>query len=507
MPSLRLIIALGSAILCQPLAASILDVRSTITPAQVQRELGPLLATNATIYTPNSPEWSNETERYNTIVQPHFQLVVRPGLESDIPKIVNYANTHGIEFYAANRGHALTISVGEFSGIQIDLRSLANIYLHPDTQSAHFQAGVYGYEVLNTMADAGYVSATGTCSCVGILGPALGGGHGNQQGVHGLISDGIRSMNVVLANGTAITVSNSSHSDLWWAMRGAGHNFGIVTSFEANIYPDNKTYYYRTYEFTGDKLEALFERLNTFHNNGTLSNKWLGAWGVYTMDTTVSETDAVIIWVFAYAGPEEEAVPLFAPFDQLDHVSLIDGNIPYKDVNDAMGGGINSTLCEANRTHVIGTAGLQVYNLTAERQIYDLFNSKVAQHPELGSTRVLHEGYSVLGVREINADDSAFPLRDDYLLMYFDAVPEPGSGLQDFARQWQLETVDLWNAGQPTRQPTAYVNYASGYESLEAMYGYESWRIERLQSLKAQYDPHNAFSYYNPIIPPQDRYL
>lgn len=138
----------------------------------------------------------------------------------------------------------------------------------------------------------GFAEATGTCSCVGILGPALGGGHGNQQGLHGMTSDGIINMNVVLANGTAITVSNSTHADLWWAMRGAGHNFGIVTSFEANIYPDhNKTYYYRTYEFTGDKLEALYEELNKFHNNGTLSTDWLGAWGVYTMDTSVSETE------------------------------------------------------------------------------------------------------------------------------------------------------------------------------------------------------------------------
>jgi len=98
-------------------------------------------------------------------------------------------------------------------------------------------------------------------------------------------------MNVVLANGTDITVNESSYADLWWAMRGAGHNFGIVTSFEAKIYPDNKTYYYRTYEFTGDKLESLIEEINKFQNNGSLSTKWLGDWGVYTMDTTVSETD------------------------------------------------------------------------------------------------------------------------------------------------------------------------------------------------------------------------
>jgi FAD/FMN-containing dehydrogenase len=400
-----------------------------------------------------------------------------------------------------NRGHSLTISAGDFSGIQIDLRGLREININPGGRTANFQAGVYGYEVLQYMGDRGYVTATGTCSCVSILGPALGGGHGNQQGKHGLTSDGIVSMNVILANGTAITVSNESYPDLWWAMRGAGHNFGIVTSFEANIYPDEKTYYYRTYVFKGDQLEPLFQRLNDFHGNGTLSTDWLGAWGVFTMDPSVSTTEAVIVWVFVYGGPEKDAVPLFAPFDSLDRISLIDGSIPYKEVNDVMGGGIDSPLCEGNRTHIIGTAGLQVYNITAERQIYDLFNAKAIEQPDLSGTRVLHEGYSVEGVLKFKSEDSAFPFRDDYLLMYFDAVPEAGSGLEEFARQWQLETIDLFNAGQPGRDPTAYVNYASGYESLQAMYGYEPWRLERLRSLKAKYDPQNSFAYYNPIIP------
>jgi len=88
---------------------------------------------------------------------------------------------------------------------------------------------------------------------------------------------------------------------------------------------------------------------------------------------------------------------------------------------------------------------------------------------------------------------------------YFDATPEPGSGLEDFAKEWRQKTVDLWNAGQPERRPTAYVNYAAGDEGLEAMYGYEPWRLERLRHLKTLYDPDNRFAYYNPIIPPTSR--
>lgn len=133
--------------------------------------------------------------------------------------------------------------------------------------------------------------ATGACSCVSVLGPALGGGHGNQQGQHGLTSDGLVDMNVVLANGKEVTVSNSTHTDLWWAMRGAGHNFGIVTSYNVKIYQDKKTYYYRTYEYSGDKLEPLFEAVNKLNGNGTLSTQWLGTFGFFSINTDISATE------------------------------------------------------------------------------------------------------------------------------------------------------------------------------------------------------------------------
>lgn len=81
-------------------------------------------------------------------------------------------------------------------------------------------------------------------------------------------------------------------------------------------------------------------------------------------------------------------------------------------------------------------------------------------------------------------------------------MPPPNSGLEDFAFQWARETEDLWNAGEGEwRKPTTYVNYAAGHESLESMYGYEPWRLEKLRALKAQYDPLNKFAYYNPIVP------
>jgi FAD/FMN-containing dehydrogenase len=125
-----------------------------------------------------------------------------------------------------------------------------------------------------------------------MLGPGLGGGHGRYQGFYGLISDNIRKLNVVLANGTAIEVSNTSHPDLYWGMQGAGHNFGAVTSFELNIYPRLvDTWYFKNYVFTIDKLEELFEALNVNDGEGSQPAELMNI-GFYYMDANFSTTEA-----------------------------------------------------------------------------------------------------------------------------------------------------------------------------------------------------------------------
>lgn len=108
-----------------------------------------------------------------------------------------------------------------------------------------------------------------------------------------MISDNVVHMNVVLANGTAIDVNATTNPDLWWAMRGAGHNFGVVTSFDLKIHPAEKhPWYYRQYVFTGDRLEALFQELNRFQHNGTSSPQTVaGSFGVYAIDASISTTE------------------------------------------------------------------------------------------------------------------------------------------------------------------------------------------------------------------------
>ena len=105
---------------------------------------------------------------------------------------------------------------------------------------------------------------TGVCECVGITGAMLGGGRGTLQGQYGLLSDQLVSARIVLTNGTAVTAAKDENADLFWALQGAGHNFGIVTEFTYKIYDArvNDTWILEELVFASDKLEELFSLHN-----------------------------------------------------------------------------------------------------------------------------------------------------------------------------------------------------------------------------------------------------
>lgn len=153
---------------------------------------------------------------------------------------------------AYNRGHGSPSSVASFNGIQIHMVNLNEIIIQPGRDSAWFGGGVYDGQVSRYLWEQGYVATTGSCDCVGMMGPGLGGGHGRHEGLYGMISDNIRQLNLVLADGTSIRVNETSYSDLLWGLKGAGHNFGIVTSFELNIFPRGPdTWHYHNYLWRG----------------------------------------------------------------------------------------------------------------------------------------------------------------------------------------------------------------------------------------------------------------
>ncbi|KAI8931400.1 hypothetical protein NX059_011730 [Plenodomus lindquistii] len=383
------------------------------------------------------------------------------------------------------------------------MAKLRNIAIQPSGRSAWFAGGVYGGQVTKYLWDHGYVATTGSCDCVGLVGAGVGGGHGRHEGLHGMVSDNILQINLVLGDGTAIRVSPTSHSDLLWAMKGAGHNFGIVTSFEMNIFPRGPdTWHYHNYVWRGDKLEAVFSALNKLHNNGSTPVNMAINFGNFLMNNTITDKEPILFWTFAYRGSAASAQPYLAPFNAIHSEYDESGNVPHPEISHMQQTGIDDFICSDGNKRITTTAGLQVYNLTAERQIFEGFKKRVASHPALAAgTGILHEGYATEAVNKQDPRNSAYPFRDDHHLMLFDAIVAPGDKVAEKAAwQWANEVRDQWNGGQPQRPVNAYVNYANGMETLEERYGHEKWRIQRLKGLKKKYDPRNNFRYFNPIV-------
>lgn len=110
-----------------------------------------------------------------------------------------------------------------------------------------------------------YFSAVGSCWCVGVIGAGLGGGQGRLQGEHGLIIDAMNSLRVVLADGSIVTVSATQNADLFWGLRGAGQNFGIVIDANLTTQPlvEGGTNYDVEMDFSTDKIEIVLELMNT----------------------------------------------------------------------------------------------------------------------------------------------------------------------------------------------------------------------------------------------------
>jgi FAD/FMN-containing dehydrogenase len=108
---------------------------------------------------------------------------------------------------------------------------------------------------------------TGLCECVSAIGPLLGGGHSILQAKHGFAADNLVSARLVLADGKAITVSETENRELFWAVRGAGHNFGIVTSFDIKVYDaKGSEWTIVSFAFSQDKLEDVFAAWNTLED-------------------------------------------------------------------------------------------------------------------------------------------------------------------------------------------------------------------------------------------------
>ncbi|KAL8989640.1 MAG: hypothetical protein Q9177_001516 [Variospora cf. flavescens] len=475
-----------------------LESPSQIT--QIQRDLRARLAPTARVNFRGSVGYQNATTRWSAGHHPDFAAVVMPTSTEDVAASIKLANMLGVPFLAVNRGHGTAMDINDCRhGINIHIRTLDSITFAEDGQSAVLGGGVYGDQVVRSLAARGKATATGACTCVGLLGPGLGGGLGRYQGFYGLVADNILEMTVVTAKGSIVTASDRQNAELFWAMRGAGHNFGIVTQIKYKIYDDVvPDWWIATYHFTKEYIDQVFEVLNQLNGNGS-QPKELTTYTVLVFDREVSHEPFIVVTIY-FAGSATIGQIYAQPLLNLNPFCITNRTVPYPDLADAVGTGTSSPLCQQpGNSAAVYPVGLLIFNTTAIHQVYDIYSDLVTNYPDFSHSIVQLEAYPVEKIQSVNPETTAYAHREDNLLVSLLSIYTPSTTNDIIALKYGRQIRDAFHAGQPGRQLNAYVNYASGDETMEQMYGHEEWRLEKLRRLKEEWDPQGRFGFYHPI--------
>lgn len=183
------------------------------------------------LLTPSHPAYDEVRALYNAMIDKRPALIARAADVADVIATVNFARTTGLPLAIRGGGHHGAGLSSVDDGIMLDLSLLKGIRVDPIARTVRVEPGCLTAEVDHATHAFGLATPTGTIGSTGIAGLTLGGGIGHLSRKHGLTIDNLLAADVVLADGTLVTASANEHPDLFWALRGGGGNFGVVTSF------------------------------------------------------------------------------------------------------------------------------------------------------------------------------------------------------------------------------------------------------------------------------------
>lgn len=440
-------------------------------------------------YAGNVVRWS----RYSA---PTFQAVVQVTSEQDVQAVVKWANKRKIPFLPYGGGHGINGGIGKVqNGIQISFAKMKDIKLSEDGKSASVQPGLHSGELVRGLFALNKRTTTGTCLCTGIVGPLLGGGHGLLQGQYGLLADQLLEARLVLADGSAITVSETENKDLFWGIRGAGHNFGILTAAKLKVYDQPaRNWTYQSIAYPGVMAAKVFEASNELNAKmpAELSN-----FIVMRRIPQMNPNNSVILSNFFFDGPPEELKKHLAGFAKVPQMFNMTKTGNYPDIYTLGMSHEASPQCIGNNFKNLMGVELDKYNPAVQKKIYDVFNEFTAD-PRFALSSVLYDNYGRQGMLAVPEESTAIKFRKSWVdvtpaFIYFDP------SVADIAVAKAKEIRDLFQNQDGPAELNAYVNYSFGDEPMEAVYGREQWRLDKLRNLKKKYDPTGKFNYFSPI--------
>jgi FAD/FMN-containing dehydrogenase len=441
--------------------------------------------------TPQDPGYDDARSVRNGLIDRHPAVIIRCRGTADVVAAVRFSQDKGLPVSIRGGGHNVAGNAVNDGGIVIDLSEMRGVLVDPEQRTVRAQGGATWGDVDRETQLFGLATPGGVVSSTGIGGLTLHGGLGWLRRKHGLSIDNLRSVEIVTANGEVLTASETVNADLFWGIRGAGSNFGVVTSMEFALHPVGPEMMMAAPAYDIADAPKAFQFFREFSRDcpDEISAEAV-LWSVPANQHFPEDLHSRSIFVLpaVYAGNPAEGERVLQPLREIATPLLdLSGRLPYTALQTGFDGFFP-------KGWLYYWKSLYLNDLSAEsmEEILQLAASRPSPH-------ALIAVWQLGGApSRVSPDATAFGRRDAPFLLSFDTTwTDPAD--TDRCIGW---TRDAWSSMQRFGPGGLYLNFSGFGEEQEALqrsaYGDN---YERLVELKRRYDPGNLFR-MNPNIPP-----
>jgi FAD/FMN-containing dehydrogenase len=429
------------------------------------------------------PGYDESRAIWNGMIDKKPCLIAQCRDADDVMAAVNFARDNNLKFSIRGGGHHVAGKSICDDGLVIDLSLMNKVNVNPDKRTATVQGGAKLIDIDTETAKYNLFAPLGAVSDTGVAGLTLHGGYGWQTRKHGLSLDNISSVDIVTADGKLRRASEKENPDLFWAIRGGGGNFGVVTSFEFNLYPvDEKVWLLLTFypvETARKALQAYREYMPKAPDElSSIALFWNAPAEEFIPENYRGQP--VFIIAGCYTGSHDEAEKAIAPFRRIDTpIADVTSQMPFADIQKFLDADY------PNGRHYYWKSA---YLDELSDEMIDLLIEKAASRPSpLTSVDVWGLGGKA---SRIDPKSTAFYQRKAPFMISMESNwdnPSDGEKNVDWTRDFYNKVVEKTDIGQ-------YLNFSGfgeeGDELLKKAYGPN---YNRLKKIKAKYDPDNFF--------------
>ena len=430
---------------------------------------------------PDDPGYDAGRAVWNGMIDRRPALILRPRESEDVVAAIRFARERDLPLAVKGGGHSIPGFSTCDGGVVVDLSLMRGAEVDPDRRVARVNGGALLGELDDAAQAAGLVCPVGVVSHTGVAGLTLGGGMGRLQRTFGLTIDNLLAVELVTADGRVVRAGDEENPELFWGLRGAGANFGVVTSFEFRLHPLNPTITFGRVVHPVERARDLAELYRELTESGPAE-----LWASYGLGLQAGRPQASVS-IF-HCGSGDAAMRDVAPLRSFGPpIADSIGPKPYLEVqhmnDEAQGWGHRFYM----KSGFLPTLAGEVVDRSVEAM------SRVPEGTDCGVS-LWSCGHAYSAVPE---ESAAYSGRDAAFWFSAEAMWENAS--QDEAcRAWVRATMD---DVQPYTIAGRYVNDVAdaGEDVVRSVYG--DAKYERLVALKREWDPDNVFRLNQNIAP------